>query len=126
MNATDSSTRPGMMTVRIARPPLRADAISPFIDNAFPSREQPSRSRGVWRVAPARRYNPVMPANPFGERFRVTTAGVSHGPGYLVIIDGCPAGLPLTVDDLIPDLQRRRPGQSKIVTQRDEADLPEI
>jgi chorismate synthase len=67
-----------------------------------------------------------MPANSFGERFRVTTAGVSHGPGYLCIIDGCPAGLPLSVEDLLPDLRRRRPGQSKIVTQRDEADFPEI
>jgi chorismate synthase len=67
-----------------------------------------------------------MPANTFGERFRVTTSGVSHGPGYLCIIDGCPAGLPLSVDDLLPDLRRRRPGQSKIVTQRDEPDLPEI
>jgi chorismate synthase len=67
-----------------------------------------------------------MPANTFGERFRVTTAGVSHGPGYLSIIDGCPAGLPLSVDDLLPDLRRRRPGQSKLVTQRDEPDLPEL
>jgi len=67
-----------------------------------------------------------MPANTFGERFRVTTAGVSHGPGYLCIIDGCPAGLPLSVDDLLPDLRRRRPGQSKLVTQRDEADFPDI
>ena len=67
-----------------------------------------------------------MPANTFGERFRVTTAGVSHGPGYLCIIDGCPAGLPLTVEDLLPDLRRRRPGQSRLVTQRDEADVPEI
>jgi chorismate synthase len=67
-----------------------------------------------------------MPANTFGERFRVTTAGVSHGPGYVCIVDGCPAGLPLSVDDLRPDLQRRRPGQSKLVTQRDEADEPEI
>ncbi|HKA06658.1 MAG TPA: chorismate synthase [Gemmataceae bacterium] len=67
-----------------------------------------------------------MPANTFGERFRVTTAGVSHGPGYLCIIDGCPAGLPLSVDDLLPDLRRRRPGQSKIVSQRDEPDVPEI
>jgi len=67
-----------------------------------------------------------MPANTFGERFRVTTAGVSHGPGYLCIIDGCPAGLPLSVDDLLPDLRRRRPGQSKLVTQRDEADVPDI
>src|SRR5215217_3884580 len=67
-----------------------------------------------------------MPGNTFGERFRVTTAGVSHGPGYLVIIDGCPPGLPLSVDDLLPDLRRRRPGQSKIVTHRKEEDLPEI
>ena len=67
-----------------------------------------------------------MQANTFGERFRVTTAGVSHGPGYVCIIDGCPAGLPLSADDLLPDLRRRRPGQSKLTTQRDEADLPEI
>jgi chorismate synthase len=44
----------------------------------------------------------------------------------LCIIDGCPAGLPLSVDDLLPDLRRRRPGQSKIVTQRKEEDVPEI
>jgi chorismate synthase len=67
-----------------------------------------------------------MPGNSFGELFRVTTAGVSHGPGYLAIIDGCPPGLPLSVDDLLPDLRRRRPGQSKIVTQRKEEDVPEI
>jgi chorismate synthase len=67
-----------------------------------------------------------MPGNSFGELFRVTTAGVSHGPGYVVIIDGCPPGLPLSEDDLLPDLRRRRPGQSKIVTQRQEADAPEI
>src|SRR5437588_2890444 len=67
-----------------------------------------------------------MPGNSFGELFRVTAAGVSHGPGYLVIIDGCPPGLPLCADDLLPDLRRRRPGQSKIVTQRKEEDLPEI
>jgi chorismate synthase len=67
-----------------------------------------------------------MPGNTFGELFRVTTAGVSHGPGYVVIIDGCPPGLPLSEDDLLPDLRRRRPGQSKIVTQRNEEDRPEI
>lgn len=67
-----------------------------------------------------------MPGNSFGELFRVTTSGVSHGPGYLVIIDGCPPGLPLSEEDLLPDLRRRRPGQSKIVTQRKEEDLPEI
>lgn len=67
-----------------------------------------------------------MPGNTFGHIFRVTTAGVSHGPGYLCIIDGCPAGLPLAVDDLMPDLRRRRPGQSPLVSQRDEPDVPEI
>jgi chorismate synthase len=67
-----------------------------------------------------------MPGSSFGERFRVTTAGVSHGPGYLCIIDGCPPGLLLSVDDLLPDLRRRRPGQSKIVTQRQEEDVPDI
>jgi chorismate synthase len=68
----------------------------------------------------------IMPGNSFGELFRVTTAGVSHGPGYLAIIDGCPPGLPLGVEDLLPDLARRRPGQSKIVTSRQEEDVPEI
>src|SRR5271154_2306002 len=67
-----------------------------------------------------------MPGNTFGEMFRITTAGVSHGPGYLCIIDGCPPGLPLSIDDLLPDLRRRRPGQSKFVTQRQEEDVPEI
>ncbi len=76
--------------------------------------------------APGGDYNPVMPGNSFGELFRVTTAGVSHGPGYLVIIDGCPPGLPLAVEDLLPDLRRRRPGQSKLVSQRKEEDVPEI
>ncbi len=67
-----------------------------------------------------------MAGNTFGQMFRVTTAGVSHGPGYVAIVDGCPPGLDLGEDDLLPDLRRRRPGQSSIVTQRDEDDLPEI
>src|SRR5262245_12733898 len=67
-----------------------------------------------------------MAGNSFGHLFRITTAGVSHGPGYLLIIDGCPPGLPLSVDDLLPDLRRRRPGQSKLTTQRQEDDAPEI
>ena len=67
-----------------------------------------------------------MPGNSFGQAFRITTAGESHGPGNLVIVDGCPPGVPLSAEDLIPDLARRRPGQSAIVTQRDERDEPEI
>jgi chorismate synthase len=67
-----------------------------------------------------------MAGNTFGHLFRVTSAGVSHGPGYLLIVDGCPPGLPLAEEDLLLDLRRRRPGQSKIVSQRKEEDLPEI
>ena len=67
-----------------------------------------------------------MPGNSFGELFRITTAGVSHGPGYMLVVDGCPPGLALSVDDLLPDLRRRRPGQSKLVSQRMEEDMPEI
>ena len=67
-----------------------------------------------------------MPGNTFGHLFRITTAGESHGPGNVVIIDGVPPGIELSVDDLRPDLERRRPGQSKVTTQRQEADEPEI
>ncbi len=67
-----------------------------------------------------------MAGNTFGQAFRVSTAGEAHGPGYVVIIDGCPPGIPLGVDDLRPDLARRRPAQSAIVSQRNEADEPEI
>jgi len=67
-----------------------------------------------------------MAGNSFGKAFVVTTAGESHGPGNVVIIDGCPPGLSLSVDDLMGDLNRRRPGQSKVVTQRNESDTPEI
>lgn len=67
-----------------------------------------------------------MPGSSFGQAFRVTTAGESHGPGNVVIIDGCPSGIELAVQDLELDLGRRRPGQSKVVTQRKEPDTPEI
>lgn len=67
-----------------------------------------------------------MAGNTFGQAFRITTAGESHGPGNVVIIDGVPPGISLTTDDLMVDLNRRKPGQSKIVTQRKEADEPEI
>jgi chorismate synthase len=68
----------------------------------------------------------LVSGNSFGERFVVTTAGESHGPANVVIVDGCPPGLPLGEEDLRVDLARRRPGQSRIVSQRLEADEPEI
>jgi chorismate synthase len=65
-------------------------------------------------------------ANSFGNLFRITTWGESHGGGVGVVVDGCPPRLTLTEADIQPDLDRRRPGQSKIVTPRKEADRVEI
>ena len=62
----------------------------------------------------------------FGHLFRITTFGESHGGGVGVVVDGCPPRLPLTVDDIQPDLDRRRPGQSRLTTQRHEDDKAEI
>jgi chorismate synthase len=67
-----------------------------------------------------------MPGNSFGQLFKITTAGESHGAANIVIIDGVPAGMPLAVADLQTDLDRRRPGQSKLTTQRKESDIPQI
>ena len=61
-----------------------------------------------------------------GTLFRISTWGESHGPGVGVVIDGCPPKIPLAVEDLQKELDRRRPGQSKIVTPRKEADEAEI
>jgi chorismate synthase len=62
----------------------------------------------------------------FGRVFTVTTWGESHGGGVGAVVDGCPSKLPLTEDDIQPDLDRRRPGQSRIVTQRKESDIVKI
>jgi len=62
----------------------------------------------------------------FGQLFRITTWGESHGGGVGVVIDGCPAGLTLSEADIQAELDRRRPGQSRITTQRQEADRAEI
>ncbi len=67
-----------------------------------------------------------MAGNTFGQLFRVTTFGESHGGGIGAVIDGCPPGLELSVADLQPWLDRRRPGQSAITTPRSETDVVEI
>ena len=67
-----------------------------------------------------------MAANTFGSLFTVTTFGESHGLALGAIVDGCPPGLPLSEEDLQPDLDRRKPGQSKYTTQRREGDQVEI
>lgn len=64
--------------------------------------------------------------NTFGQLFRITTWGESHGGGVGVVVDGCPPQLALTEADIQPELDRRRPGQSSIVTPRKEADSVEI
>src|SRR5213594_1813227 len=65
-------------------------------------------------------------ANTFGQLFRVTTWGESHGGGVGVVVDGCPPRLELTEADLQPDLDRRRPGQSRITSPRKESDIVQI
>ncbi len=67
-----------------------------------------------------------MSHNSFGHLFRVTTWGESHGPAIGCVVDGCPPGIPLTEADIQPWLDKRRPGQSKFTTQRQEADQVRI
>lgn len=67
-----------------------------------------------------------MAGSSFGTIFRITTWGESHGPSIGVVVDGCPAGLPLTEEDIQAQLNRRRPGQTKYSTPRKEADQVRI
>jgi len=67
-----------------------------------------------------------MSGNTFGNLFAVTNFGESHGPAIGCVIDGCPPGMELNEADIQPDLDRRRPGTSKFVTQRNEPDAVEI
>ena len=67
-----------------------------------------------------------MSHNTFGHLFRVTTFGESHGPAIGCVVDGCPPGIALNEADIQRDLERRRPGQSKFVTQRQEPDAVKI
>ncbi|MBL9131010.1 MAG: chorismate synthase, partial [Verrucomicrobiaceae bacterium] len=65
-------------------------------------------------------------ASNFGTLFRISTWGESHGPGIGVVVDGCPPKIPISVEDIQHELNRRRPGQSKITTPRKEDDVAEI
>jgi chorismate synthase len=67
-----------------------------------------------------------MAGNTFGRVFTVTSFGESHGPAIGCVVDGCPPGLALSVDDIQHDLDRRKPGMSRHVTQRQESDTVEI
>ena len=63
-----------------------------------------------------------MSGNIFGSIFKLTTFGESHGPSIGGVIDGCPSGIEIDVGEIQKDLDRRKPGQSSIVTQRKEPD----
>ncbi len=65
-------------------------------------------------------------ASSFGKLFSITTFGESHGPAVGVVIDGCPPRIPITAQEIQSELDRRKPGQSKIVTQRNEPDHVQI
>lgn len=67
-----------------------------------------------------------MSGNTFGKLFTLTTCGESHGPALMAIVDGCPAGLELSVDDIQPELDRRKPGTSRHTSQRRESDSVQI
>lgn len=67
-----------------------------------------------------------MVGSSFGTLFRITTFGESHGAGLGVIVDGCPSGIPLSLENIATELGRRRPGQSKLVSPRKEADEFEV
>ena len=67
-----------------------------------------------------------MSLNRFGHLFRFTTWGESHGPALGAVVDGCPPGVPLSEDLIQPWLDRRRPGQNRNTTQRQEADFVRI
>src|SRR5689334_2855747 len=67
-----------------------------------------------------------MSHNTFGHLFRVTTWGESHGPAIGCVVDGCPPGIPLTAEEIQVWVDKRRPGQGRFVTQRQESDTVKI
>jgi len=126
--------RVGRVTVSLRRS-IKPDVVLWSIENVSGTVVYPWKVRLLIKVLAC--YNKIqqasidflgfrMAGNTFGTLFRITTAGVSHGHGYICLVDGCPPGMSLGIEDLLPDLARRRPGQSKFTTQRDETDIPEI
>ncbi len=71
-------------------------------------------------------FSLLMARNTFGTLLSITTFGESHGTALGVVVDGCPAGIKISEKDFLPDLARRRPGQSAVTTARTEADAPTI
>lgn len=81
----------------------------------------------MWHIENIKKeWEESMAGSTFGTMFRISTWGESHGKGVGVVVDGCPAGLPLCEEDIQIYLDRRKPGQSKFTTQRSEDDAVEI
>ena len=99
------------------------DALACYLawDRAIPSRRSRDSDPYSALYLHANRKRCAMGSS-FGQLFRITTWGESHGGGVGVVIDGCPPRLELSEEDIQRELDRRRPGQSEIVTPRDEAD----
>ena len=67
-----------------------------------------------------------MPGNSFGQFFKITSWGESHGKALGVVVDGCPAGIKLNEKDIQTELDKRKPGQSRFTTPRKESDKVQI
>src|SRR5688572_12819948 len=106
--------------------------------SSFPTYQERCRGRPTAPVrrSPSRADSPVPPGSPdtvppmggssFGQQFRITTFGESHGTGLGVVVDGCPPRLEIALEEIQHDLDRRRPGQSRLTTQRQEGDVAEV
>lgn len=101
---------------------LPPTAVAPFVSRA--SLKNRCHAASTWQVGTSGVRMGV--GNTFGRIFRISTWGESHGGGVGVTIDGCPPRLPITREEVQVDLDRRRPGQSRIVTPRNEPDSVEI
>ena len=108
-------------------PQLPVRPALPLPSESMASAESAQLAQRAWyhRCPPSPTLQP-MPGSTFGELFRVTNFGESHGPAIGCVIDGCPPGMALSEADIQGDLDRRRPGTSRHVTQRNEADAVEI
>src|SRR5436190_1063080 len=99
---------------------IKVEKLPPILGRPFPTGF--AACGGIGR---RQRSRAAMP-NTFGKLFTITTWGESHGPAVGVVIDGCPPRLPLEAAEIQAELDRRRPGQSDIVTPRKEEDRVEI
>merc|ERR1711969_10213 len=104
----------------------RPSSVPPLRVSSFADREITSHSATRLTTRPHHGFHPLMSHNSFGHLFRVTTWGESHGPAIGCVIDGTPPNIRFTLADIQAELDRRRPGQSRYTTQRQEADAVRI